>query len=234
MNPDRGVYLRWFGKSCVSLQSPAGVHILIDPKVGVLDPARWGFPDVELVLLSHGNADHVGADSILGCSQVVCGVYGDMWNTGEVEQDDVTVTIIAGAYRDAVQGAMRGRTALISLSAGGIRFLHVGGLGHILDANLMAQSRGHDVLLLPFSEGSGLTALDAAEVVHQIAPRMIVSPHMGPTGQSVVPPFGDFLDVGFLAKTRVEHELELCVDSLPLAPELVVLWRSDVPLDPGH
>ena len=233
MASEPAVQLRWLGHACFLLRSPAGVHVLIDPLNNALGYPLPTLPDIDLVLLSHEHADHANVGLAPGRPKVVRGASTDLWHAGEVHLGDVTATVIAGAYHDQEQGAARGRTALLSVVAGGVRLLHLGDLGHVLDANLIAQTRGHDVVCVPVGGHLTLDGAGAAEVVDQITPRVAIPMHFRPSGREFPFPIDTLEASGFLAGRAVRRvgasELELAPDLLPEALKVMVLAPPTLP-----
>lgn len=233
MASDPAARLEWLGHACFLLRSPAGVHVLIDPLNEALGYPVPTLPDIDLVLLSHEHADHANVGLAPGRPEVVRGASADLWHAGEVQLGDVTATVIAGAYHDQEQGAARGRTALLSVAAGGVRLLHLGDLGHALDANLIAQTKGHDVVCVPVGGHFTLDGAGAAEVVDQIAPRVALPMHYRPSGREFPFPIATLEDSGFLTGRTVRRvgasELELTTDLLPEELEVTVLAPPALP-----
>lgn len=225
--------LRWLGHACFLLRSPAGVRVLIDPLNDALGYPVPALPDIDLVLLSHEHADHANVGLAPGRPKVVRGASADLWHAGEVQLGDVTATVIAGAYHDQEQGATRGRTALLSVAAGGVRLLHLGDLGHVLDANLIAQTRGHDVVCVPVGGHFTLDGAGAAEVVDQIAPRVAIPMHYRPSGREFPFPIATLNTSGFLAGRAVRRvgasAIDLAPDLLPEELEVTVLAPPALP-----
>ncbi len=210
-----------------------GVHVLVDPLNDVLGYPAPALPDIDLVLVSHEHADHANVQLAPGRPKVVRGVSADVWHAGEVRCGDVTVTVIAGGYHDDVQGAARGRTALLSVTLGGVRVLHLGDLGHVLDANLIAQTRGHDVVCVPVGGHFTLDGAGAAEVIDQIAPRAAIPMHYRPAEREMPLPIATLEHSGFLTGRTVRRvassQLDLAPDLLPDALEVMVLEPPVLP-----
>ena len=227
MASEPAAQLRWLGHACFLLRSPAGVRVLIDPLNDALGYPVPALPDIDLVLLSHEHADHANVDLAPGRPKVVRGANADLWHAGEFQLGDVTATVIAGAYHDQEQGAARGRTALLSVAAGSVRLLHLGDLGHVLDANLIAQTRGHDVVCVPVGGHFTLDGAGAAEVVDQIAPRIALPMHYRPAEREMPLPIATLEASGFLAGRTVRRveasKLDLAPDLLPGKLEVMVL-----------
>ena len=210
-----------------------GVHVLIDPLNHALGYPVPALPDIDLVLLSHEHGDHANVELAPGRPKVVRGASADVWHAGEVRMGDVTATVIAGAYHDEMQGAARGRTALLSVAVGGVRLVHLGDLGHVLDANLIAQTRGHDVACVPVGGHFTLDGAGAAEVIDQIAPRVAIPMHYRPAEREMPLPISTLEDSGFLTGRTVRRvassRLDLVSNRLPAALEITVLAPPTLP-----
>lgn len=225
--PDGAGVLRWLGHSCFYLRSPAGVHVLIDPFNEELGYPVPDLPDIDLVLLSHEHSDHSNVALSPGTPKVLCGATADVWHAVDVQQGDVSARMIPGAYHDEVQGAALGRTAIISLELGDVRLVHLGDLGHMLDANLIAQTRGHDVVLAPVGGRFTVDGRQAAQVVGQIGAGLAIPMHYRPSDPEMPLPLATLDESGFLAGRRVrwEHTSELLITTSCLGdePEIAVL-----------
>lgn len=233
MASDPTAQLRWLGHACFLLRSPRGVQVLIDPLNDALGYPVPSLPDIDLVLLSHEHGDHANVELAPGRPKVVRGASADVWHAGQIRMGDVAATVIAGAYHDDVQGAVRGRTALLSIAVGGVRVLHLGDLGHVLDANLIAQTRGHDIACVPVGGHFTLDGAGAAEVIDQIAPRIAIPMHYRPAEREMALPISTLEDSGFLTGRSVRRvassQLDLGPERLPAEPEAMVLEPPTLP-----
>jgi L-ascorbate metabolism protein UlaG (beta-lactamase superfamily) len=54
---------------------------------------------------------------------------------------------------------------------------HLGDLGHVLSAEQVAEIDGVDVLLVPVGGGSTIDAVQAAQVVRQLEPKIVIPMH---------------------------------------------------------
>ena len=110
---------------------------------------------------------------------------------------------------------------------GGVRLLHLGDLGHALDANLIAQTRGHDVVCVPVGGHFTIDGDRAGEVIDQIAPRIAIPMHYRPAEREMPLPIATLEDSGFLTGRTVRRvassELDLAPDGLPDSLEITVL-----------
>ena len=217
--------LRWLGHATFLLSSPGGIHVLLDPFNVDLGYPVPELPPIDLVAVSHEHADHNNVGLAPGTPKVVRGISDSGWHPGTVSVGDVTLSMIGGAYHDEAQGRERGRTALMSVEVGGIRLLHLGDLGHRLDTNLLAQCRGHQVLLIPVGGFYTIDGETAAATMDEIGPAITVPIHYR-TSRLPGHPTAPLDETGFLVGREVrrlaETEIALRPEDLPARPEVVV------------
>jgi L-ascorbate metabolism protein UlaG (beta-lactamase superfamily) len=121
-------------------------------------------------------------------------------------------------------GRSRGKNTVIVLDDGDVRVVHLGDLGHTLDAHTVAAIGRTDVLLVPVGGFFTIDHAQAAEVVDSLDPRIVIPMHYKT-------PKADFPISGvepFLAtQTQVEHKststIEITGATLPAARVVYVL-----------
>ena len=218
--------LRWLGHATFLLTSPGGVHLLLDPFNADLGYPVPELPPIDLLGVSHEHADHNNVTLAPGAPKVVRGISDSGWHPGTVTLGDVTLTMIGGAYHDDAGGELRGRTALMSVEIGGLRILHLGDLGHRLDTNLLAQCRGHQVLLIPVGGFYTIDGETASATMDEIGPALTIPMHYR-TSRLPGHPTAPLAETGFLVGREVRRvmstEIALRLDDLPMRSEVVVL-----------
>lgn len=154
------MFLTSHGLSCVKIQSDSAV-ILIDPYAGK-DGLRAG-QQADIVLMGNGD-EKVVADLVKGEPMVVIG-------PGEYETKGV---FVYGIPEVDDGGVSVGRTFFVVKAEG----VSIGCLGAMRQTKLtdaqLAIIEGVDVLLVPVGGGDALNAKQAADVVQQIEPRLVV------------------------------------------------------------
>ncbi len=217
--------LRWLGHSTFLLSSPGGVQVLLDPFNDDLGYPAPELPPIDLVGISHEHADHNNVGLAPGTPKVVRGISDSGWHPGTVSVGDVTLHMIGGAYHDEAEGRERGRTAFMSVEVGGLRLLHLGDLGHRLDTNLLAQCRGHEVLLIPVGGHFTIDGETAAATMDEIGPSITIPMHYR-TSRLPGHPTTPLDETGFLVGREVRRlagtEIALRVEELQRRPEVVV------------
>lgn len=170
--------IRWNGHSCFTLATAQGT-VVLDPYAPGSVP---GLPDLDLtadlVLCSHGHADHSAADRV-ALSGKPCAVA--------VEK--------LPCFHDKVQGAKRGPNTIHILSAEGLRLAHLGDLGHELSEEQLDKLAGLDALLLPVGGFFTIGPEQAKALVDRLRPRVVIPMHYRGEGfgYDITAPVEDYL-----------------------------------------
>jgi L-ascorbate metabolism protein UlaG (beta-lactamase superfamily) len=159
------VDLTWLGHACFRLRGKEGI-VLTDPP----DPSSGhAIPKTEahLVTMSHGHPGHASLRSVGGEPVVLSG-------PGEYEVQEILVTGI-GTFHDEEKGAARGTNTVFTIRIDDLVVCHLGDLGHVLSATDLERLGEVDVCLLPIGGAdTNLSAAMAAEIVHQLEPKVVV------------------------------------------------------------
>jgi L-ascorbate metabolism protein UlaG (beta-lactamase superfamily) len=166
--------IQWFGQSCIKVQTKPGpngeVTVLFDP----FDPAKLGLKlpklSADIVAVTHDHFDH----------NYVAGVSGEYFLIDGPGEYEVKQTFIYGlpGFHDNNQGADRGRITMYLLESEGISLAHLGDLGQTeLTQEQLEHLEGVDILLLPVGGVYTINAKQAAAIVSQIDPRIIIPIH---------------------------------------------------------
>src|SRR5207245_5244048 len=114
--------------------------------------------------------DHAGHSSLrsVGGEPVV------LRGPGEYEVREVLVTGV-GTFHDDAKGAARGRNTVFTIRLDDLVICHLGDLGHELPAADLERLGDIDIVLVPISGADvNVTAAKAAEIVHQLEPKVVV------------------------------------------------------------
>ena len=142
------------------IETESGMRIVTDPyDEGCGYPVRKLKADAALV--SHGHHDHNAVENLTGLQTVVEreGVY----TLGK----GIRVTAIKGFHDDAM-GSKRGETLLFLLETEGLRIVHLGALGCMLNEEQVNILKKPDVLMIPaggFYTIDGKTARKTADLL---------------------------------------------------------------------
>ena len=157
--------ITYFGLNAIRIRG-RDATVLIDPyepKLG-LAPVRLS---VQIVAFTHEDPTHFSMQGLSGDPHRVDGA-------GEFEIKGVFLHGIQ-AYHDAQKGAKRGKNVVYVAEVDDVRVCHLGHLGHVLDeAQLDAIGSKIDVLCVPVGGGSHIGSAQAAEIVSQIEPKLVI------------------------------------------------------------
>ena len=143
--------------------------IVMDPYP---DEIGLKFPKVsaEIVTVSHTqHSDHKNSDAVSGVKRVVSG-------PGEYEISGVSI-IGLPSFHDDKKGQERGPNTMYVFEAEGLRFAHLGDLGHKLSDKEVEKLGDIDVLMVPVGGVYSLDSKKAAEVVRSIEPNIVIPMH---------------------------------------------------------
>ncbi len=159
--------ITWLGHSCFQLRGKT-VTVITDPfppQPGYL----LGKVTAPIVTLSHNHAGHNYVQGVGGNPYVVQG-------PGEYEISEVLITGVA-SYHDNKRGQEHGRNTIYVIHMDDLVICHLGDLGHILQEEQLEEVADADVLLIPIGGHHTINATQAAEVISQVEPRVIIPMH---------------------------------------------------------
>ena len=159
--------ITWLGHSCFQLRGKT-VTLITDPF-----PPQLGYSlgkvTAPIVTLSHTHAGHNYVQGIGGDPYVVQG-------PGEYEISDVLITGVA-SYHDMKKGQELGRNTIYVIHMDDLVICHLGDLGHTLQEEQLEEVADADILLIPIGGHHTINATQAAEVISQVEPRVIIPMH---------------------------------------------------------
>ena len=166
------MFITWLGHSCFKLQSKNsnGKEIII-----VTDPYESGIglhaprAIADIVTVSHDHFDHNNVSAIKGEPFVIS-------SSGEYEIKNVFITGVP-SHHDQAEGKERGSNVIYRIEMEGMSIVHLGDLGHILTTEQLEKLEGVDILMIPVGGKYTLNAKEAAEVVKQVEPRIVMPMH---------------------------------------------------------
>ncbi|TSC74862.1 MAG: beta-lactamase domain-containing protein [Parcubacteria group bacterium Gr01-1014_33] len=160
--------IQWYGQSCFKIQSGEWV-LAIDPfakEIG-LTPPRFR---ADIVLVTHAHYDHSNAATIAGTPFVIT-------DPGEYEVGNTFVRGIE-TFHDNVKGKDRGKNTIYAITLEDIRLLHLGDFGEEkLRDETLEEIAKVDILMIPVGGTYTITAEQAAKVVAQIEPKIVIPMH---------------------------------------------------------
>jgi L-ascorbate metabolism protein UlaG (beta-lactamase superfamily) len=197
--PQKPVAVRFWGQGLVTVETYWNLRVAIDPyspRIGYDDPKL----EADLVLVTHDHFDHNNAGLIRGTPRVVQGLD----RSGEVRRVDLVLDRPANStspqvakseeatapsehavrvrsvasFHDDAKGRQRGRNAMFLIEADDVRILHCGDLGQpSLTERQLKEIGTVDVVCIPVGGVYTVDGPQAASIVEQLKPRVVVPIH---------------------------------------------------------
>ena len=161
--------ITWYGQSCFKIQSGELV-IVIDPfdkKIGLVPPRQLS---ANVLLISHQHDDHNNTSTISGEPFIIDG-------PGEYEIKGVMINGIF-SYHDNSEGAERGINTIYKIDLENIKICHLGDFGQKKLTDEQIDAIGDvDILMVPVGGIYTIDGSEAADVVNQIEPKIVIPMH---------------------------------------------------------
>jgi L-ascorbate metabolism protein UlaG (beta-lactamase superfamily) len=212
---------RWLGHSCFRIKAREAV-ILTDP-VDRITGYAMPKQTADIVTISHEHPGHVNLNGVRPEFQVVRG-------PGEYELHDVFITGIR-TYHDAQKGALHGYNTIYLILVEGIVICHLGDLGHPLSEEQAEAISECDVLLVPAGGGNVLSPDQAADLIAQVEPKIVIPmQYATPNGDAKLGPLEPFAKRLGIEMPGPIDKLVLKHSDLPETVQLVVLTPESDPV----
>lgn len=176
--------------------------------------------EADIVTVSHDHADHNAVSAVEGSPFVVGG-------PGEYEIKGVGIVGIS-VFHDAEKGATRGRNTIYRIEVDGVSIVHLGDLGHVLSSDQVDMLDGVNVLLVPVGGVYTIDPGQAAQVISDIEPAIVIPMHYG-NEKLNQKAFGGLSPVSAFLKEigkevpASQVKLTITKDKLPTEMQVVVL-----------
>lgn len=208
--------IQYLGHSCFRLRGRDGV-VITDPydrSVG-LDIGR---PSANVVTVSHDHQDHTNVDAVKPTREKTFTINGP----GEYEVGGILISGVR-TYHDKKHGAELGRNTVYVIHIDDVVFCHLGDLGHELTTHQIDEIGSVDVLFVPVGGGETINSAEAASVISQIEPRIVVPMHYAQSDQASftneLAPLEKFTHELGLKEYVAEEKLSISSTSLPAEGE---------------
>lgn len=210
----------WYGQACFKLKGKSA-SVVLDPFTP--DYVGLKFPkdlEANVVLQSHEHQDHSNVTSVGGNPMVFTG-------PGEYEVKGIAVTGISSDH-DNSGGSERGRNIIFNVSIDGLNIVHLGDLGQIkLTESQVAEIGQVDILLLPVGGIFTIDSKQAAGIVAQLEPKIVIPMHYFVEGLKFqLDPAENFLKEMGAEGVQSVPKLSITKDKLPEETEIVVLNKG--------
>jgi L-ascorbate metabolism protein UlaG (beta-lactamase superfamily) len=159
--------ITWLGHSCFRLKGKQ-TTVITDP----FSPGfgyTLGKVAAQIVTVSHPHAGHSYIQGVSGEPRIIK-------SPGEYESGGV-LTVGVHTFHDSEKGAQRGKNTAYVIDVDDVLICHLGDLGHVLTAEQVADIDGVDVLLVPVGGVSTIDAVQAAQIVRHLEPKIVIPMH---------------------------------------------------------
>ena len=142
---------------------------------------------------------------------------------GEYEAAGV-LTVGVHTFHDSEKGAQRGKNTVFVIDVDDVMICHLGDLGHPLIAEQVAEIDGVDVLLIPVGGVSTIDAVQAAQIVRHLEPKIVIPMHYKTEAtKKELETVDRFLKEMGVKESVPQPKLLVNKNSLPLTMQVVVL-----------
>jgi len=152
--------------------------VVTDPHNGSSIGIRPPFARGDIILVSHDHHDHNSVRTVKKPSSIV------ITEPGSRDANGVPIAGIP-AYHDEVEGTKRGAMVIFRWEQDGVRFCHLGDLGHSLDNEIMSRIGPVDILFVPVGDVFTVGPEMAAKIVRSMGPPVAVPMHYKTGGLSL-------------------------------------------------
>lgn len=216
--------ITWHGFSCFRISETINGHevsVVIDPfepQDGAKLPRNLS---ADVVISSHDHDKHNNVEAVSGTDGKATPFIID--GPGEFEVKDAFVTGIS-TYHDEVEGKQKGTNTMYYVTIGDLHIVHLGDLKHPLEEKHLEDFHSVDILFVPVGGDGVLNGKQAAEVVAQLEPRIIIPMHYrsGSVGASL-DTAESFLKAMGGAKPETMPKLKMSTKDLPQEDSRVIL-----------
>jgi L-ascorbate metabolism protein UlaG (beta-lactamase superfamily) len=205
--------ISWLGHSCFQLRGK-NVTLITDPFSPQLGHSL-GKISAPIVTISHNHLGHNYVEGIGGDPRIVRG-------PGEYEISDVLITGVA-SYHDDKHGQELGRNTIYIIHMDDLVICHLGDLGHILQEEQLEEVADADMLLVPIGGQHTINAAQAAEVISQVEPHIVIPMHYSPPTGDAPNPLDKFCREMGIEAINPQPKLSMTRSTLPAETQVVIL-----------
>jgi len=206
--------ITWYGQSCFKIEDKENSIVIdpYDPATGLKLPKNLS---ANVLLITHDHHDHNYKQGVSGNPYVInC--------PGEYEIAGATITGIP-AFHDKKQGQELGKITIYTIEFEGIKICHLGDLGQDLTDEEIDKLGTVDILMIPVGSVYTINGEEAAKIVGEIEPKIVIPMHYKIPGLA---PKIESLDK-FTQKTDGHTQeldtLKIKVANLPQEAQVIIL-----------
>ncbi len=183
------VQIRYYGHSCFEFQY-AGKRILVDPFT-----PEWFDYEIPRGKIDYGFASHDAKDHSYfegldiekkyfasgEINQFICHDQGEFSRfKGKITEhigDHPFIFWTVPSFHDDVHGAKNGVNGILCFDFNGVNIVHLGDIGHRLEANQVRSIGEVDILMVPVDSYYIIKLETAREIVNQLSPVIVIPMH---------------------------------------------------------
>jgi L-ascorbate metabolism protein UlaG (beta-lactamase superfamily) len=205
--------IRWHGHSCFEITDD--LTLVTDPH----DGRSIGIPapnvQADIILISHDHFDHSSGVKVVEKEGSKIVTDSRKRNISNVE--------ISGfeTFHDESSGSKRGNNIIYKFVMDGLKFCHLGDLGHELDDSTVQKIGSVDILFIPVGGNFTIDDKKAWNIIKKIKPKIIIPMHYKIGGLSIsIAGLDPFLEQSKYKVIYVGNEIDLENEDLPSEPEV--------------
>ncbi len=161
--------IRHIGHAEFFIETESGFRMVTDPY-----DATCGYPviqtECDAALVSHAHHDHNAVETLKGSPVIIdrAGIYTPVHG--------VRITAVRG-FHDEVFGTKRGETLLFLVETEGLRIVHLGDLGCLLNDEQVRILRNPDILMIPTGGFYTIDGKQAKKTAEMLNARVVLPMH---------------------------------------------------------
>ncbi|MFC1938839.1 MBL fold metallo-hydrolase [Chloroflexota bacterium] len=209
--------IKWLGLASFLISSDDGTRIITDPyETGADLSYREITERANIVTVSHDHFDHNNVSAVRDNPQIFRKI-------GKSDIKGIRFRGIA-SFHDGFGGKERGKNMISCFEVDGVKFCHLGDLGHQLSDEQISEIGPVDVLFLPVGGVYTIDAQIATELCDRLKPKIVIPMHFM-DGKCRFPIAG--VDEFLRGKQNLDHldtsEIEIRSEELPSITQILVL-----------
>ena len=221
--------ITWLGQSCFKIQDKEAVIVTdpYSPQYGLKLPRL----KADIITVSHQHEDHNYIEKIKGITQEKPFIID---NEGEYEVRGIFVQGLK-SWHDSKEGAERGKNIIYYFRLdNNLTVVHLGDLGVTkLSNDQMGLIEGVDILMIPVGGVFTINAAQAAQVISEIEPRVVIPMHYQIPGLKIkggktkLDPIDEFTKEMGVKQADAQDKLKIAKKDLPQDDMKVVLLKPE-------